>query len=63
MIYLVLLYVFIGCVIDLPGIYMSVKDLIKSIDGLYRALLVFIIMLLSSLAWPYYILKAAIRKR
>lgn len=63
MIYLVLLYVFIGCVIDLPGIYMSVKDLIKSIDGLYRALLVFIIMLLSSLAWPYLLLKAATRKR
>lgn len=63
MIYLVLLYVFIGCVIDLPGIYMSVKDLIKSIDGLYRALLVFIIMLLSSLAWPYCILKAVIRKK
>lgn len=63
MIYLVLLYVFIGCVIDLPGIYMSVKDLIKSIDGLYRALLVFVIMLLSSLAWPYCILKAVIRKR
>lgn len=63
MIYLVLLYVFIGCVIDLPGLYMSVKDLIKSIDGLYRALLVFIIMLLSSLAWPYCILKAVTRKR
>lgn len=63
MIYLVLLYVFIGCVIDFPGIYMSAKDLIKSIDGLYRALLVFIIMLLSSLAWPYLLLKAATRKR
>ncbi|QMP82027.1 hypothetical protein KGB53_gp61 [Klebsiella virus KpV2811] len=63
MIYLVFLYVFIGCVIDFPGIYMSVKDLIKSIDGLYRALLVFIIMLLSSLAWPYLLLKAATRKR
>lgn len=63
MIYLVLLYVFIGCVIDLPGIYMSVKDLTKSIDGLYRSLLVFIIMILSSLAWPYLLLKAATRKR
>nr|DAH11557.1 MAG TPA: hypothetical protein [Caudoviricetes sp.] len=63
MIYLVLLYVFIGCVIDFPGLYMSVRDLIKSIDGLYRALLVFIIMFLSSLAWPYCILKSAIRKR
>jgi hypothetical protein len=63
MIYLVLLYVFIGCVIDLPGLSMSVKDLIKSIDGLYRALLVFIIMLLSSLAWPYCVLKAVTRKR
>ena len=63
MIYLVLLYVFIGCVIDLPGLSMSVKDLIKSIDGLYRALLVFVIMLLSSLAWPYCVLKAVTRKR
>lgn len=63
MIYLVLFYIFIGCIIDLPGLFMSIKDLIKSIDGLCRALLVFIIMLLSSLAWPYCILKAAIRKK
>ena len=63
MIYLVLLYIFIGCVIDLPGLFMSVKDLIKSIDGLYRALLVFILMLLSSLAWPYCILMAVSRKK
>lgn len=63
MLYLVSLYVFIGCVIDLPGIFMSIKDLIKSIDGLYRALLVFIIMLLSSLTWPYLLLKAVTRKR
>nr|DAH53653.1 MAG TPA: hypothetical protein [Caudoviricetes sp.] len=63
MIYLVLLYIFIGCVIDLPGLFMSVRDLIKSIDELYRALLVFIIMLLSSLAWPYCILKAVVSKK
>ena len=63
MIYFVLLYVFIGCVIDFPGLYMSVRDLIKSIDGLYRALLVFIIMFPSSLSWPYCILKSVIRKR
>jgi hypothetical protein len=41
----------------------NTEDLIKSIDGLYRALLVFIIMLLSSLAWPYCVLKAVTRKR
>lgn len=63
MIYLISLYIFIGCVIDLPGLFMSVKDLIKSIDGLYRALLVFIIMLMSGLAWPYCILKAVISKK
>ena len=63
MIYFVFLYIFIGCVIDLPGLFMSVKDLIKSIDALYRALLVFIIMLLSSLAWPYCILKAVASKK
>lgn len=63
MIYYVLLYIFIGCVIDFPGLFMSMKDLIKSIDGLYRAILVFILMLLSSLAWPYSILKSVARKR
>lgn len=63
MIWLLLLYLSIGMLIDFSGLKMSIKDLAKAIDKLHQALWVMAIMLLSSIIWPYHVAKIIMRKK
>lgn len=63
MIWLLLLYLSIGVLIDFSGLKMSIKDLAKAIDKLHQALWVMAIMLLSSIIWPYHVAKIIMRKK
>ena len=63
MIWLLLLYLSIGMLIDFSGLKMSIKDLAKAIDKLHQAIWVMTIMLLSSIIWPYHVAKIIMRKK
>ena len=63
MIWLLLLYLSIGMLIDFSGLKMSIKDVAKAIDKLHQALWVMAIMLLSSIIWPYHVAKIIMRKK
>lgn len=63
MIWLLLLYLSIGVLIDFSGLKMSINGLAKAIDKLHQALWVMAIMLLSSIIWPYHVAKIIMRKK